>query len=203
MQRQDGGRQETGKKPSFRLQGPDKVQAWGVFLLLLSRSAGGPLLRVYTQNITLRAPFWTTVREEADVAVSTGAQWLLTTPRGRRPDCGPDGRKRPILLPYRLFPVPTYATTGDMPSQGGRWHTQEGWSSGTSSPGRKAERHTPQRGQLVHGHTGCPSGRGQLVNSRRCSRKQAGATICKTLEDNTFRSLNLALQKWKLRNSEK
>lgn len=28
-----------------------------------------------------------------------------------------------------------------------------------------------------------PSGKGQLVNSRRCSRKRAGATIFKTLED--------------------
>lgn len=59
-----------------------------------------------------------------------------------------------------------------------------------------------EEGREVHQaeRTGCswlnrmPLGKGQLVNSRRCSRKQGGAgTIFKTLEDKS-RSLNLDLQ---------
>lgn len=89
MQRQDGGKHKTGQKPSFRVESPGKITV----------GLGTPPQRVYTQNVTLHAPFWTTVREEDDGGslklcwFSTGAQWPLMTPRIRTPDCGPGGRQ--------------------------------------------------------------------------------------------------------------
>lgn len=58
MQRQEGETHEIG----------EKLPAWGVFPLLLSRRLGDPFLE--STPLTLRVPFWMAVRRKPMVAVT-------------------------------------------------------------------------------------------------------------------------------------